>query len=93
MQNLERYLFPGGHTRRRLGHKSKSRALDPCRLPKRRCFMQGVDYSNFMMQFSKLLGKVDTLIKQQRQIITLLESRGDISPVVTNVYVPGDKNE
>lgn len=55
--------------------------------------MQGVDYSNFMMQFSKLLGKVDTLIKQQRQILALLESKGDISPVVTNVYVPGDKNE
>lgn len=55
--------------------------------------MQGVDYTNFMVLFRRLLDKVDTLIEQQRQIIDLLESGGGVSPVVTNVYIPGGKDE
>lgn len=39
--------------------------------------MREVDYSNFMMAFRTLVHKVDTLVEQQRQIITLLKSIAD----------------
>lgn len=38
-----------------------------------------------MMQFSKLLGKVDTLIEQQRQIIALLESKKNIEDAIDDL--------